>query len=145
MVDLEASKHAQSQHATGLFRRFRIGDGLNGMNLKHDLNIVYNFIESLRGENGITVFKNGDGSGAVIDTVSGAKAKTKEPDPDEPYEPTGPPADTPTGYSERANSIIDIRWDATAEQIQIKTGTILVKDDTESDWFVGIPLEAFDD
>ena len=60
---------AQSQHAI-LFRRFPIGAGLSNMNLKHDLDIVYNFIESFRGDNGLVVLKSDDGS-TVIDTDDG--------------------------------------------------------------------------
>ena len=60
---------AQSQYAI-LFRRFPIGAGLSNMNLKHDLDIVYNFIESFRGDNGLVVLKSDDGS-TVIDTDDG--------------------------------------------------------------------------
>ena len=86
MTSSEASVQAQSQHATGLFRRCRVGDGLNVMNLVHDLNIVYNFIESLRGENGITVFKNGDGTGAIIDGQGPGSDEIEADRDDYPYE-----------------------------------------------------------
>ncbi|MDD2598370.1 MAG: hypothetical protein PHO37_03975 [Kiritimatiellae bacterium] len=60
---------AQSQYSI-LFRRFPLGAGLSNMNLKHDLDIVYNFIESFRGDNGLVVLKSDDGS-TVIDTDDG--------------------------------------------------------------------------
>ena len=97
MTSSEASIHAQSQHATGLFRRCRVGDGLNGMNLVHDLNIVYNFIESLRGENGITVFKNGDGTGAIIDGLGPGDDEAEDEPDDDPY--VGGGGEDPTDFT----------------------------------------------
>ena len=75
---------AQSQYAI-LFRRFPLGAGLSNMNLKHDLDIVYNFIESFRGDNGLVVLKSDDGS-TVIDTDDGQPSGSGAADFDAMFE-----------------------------------------------------------
>lgn len=105
---------AQGQYSI-LFRRFPMGAGLSNMNLKHDLDIVYNFVESLRGDNGLLVLKSDDGS-AVIDS-DGASSSTALSD-----------------YTEREEAVVDIRVDPESAAVQIKTGTILIKDESESEW-----------
>lgn len=46
--------------------------------------------------------------------------------------PAGGPGDfPPEGWSERASGIVDIQWDSSYHKIQVKRGTVLVKDNTE--------------
>lgn len=72
------SKDVAAQTSSGIFRRFPKGASLATMNLKHDLDIVYDILEFLRGENGIVVRKTDprayivDGAGGVGGGAGGA-------------------------------------------------------------------------
>lgn len=57
MSDRHDSSGAAAQTSSGMFKRFPKGASLATMNLKHDLDIVYDILEFLRGENGIIVRK----------------------------------------------------------------------------------------
>ena len=50
------------------------------------------------------------------------------------------------GFSERTGAIVDIKWDSDYTKIQVKTATILVKDDTEDVYWIDfLTFTPFDD
>jgi len=53
------------------------------------------------------------------------------------------PSFPPSGWSEQTR-VTQIRYDSTYHKLQVKTGTVLVKDSSESDWTDVITFEEFD-
>jgi len=113
MSTLTDTEKAQAQHATGLFLRFSLDSGLQNMNLKHDLDIVYNFIEGLRGTSGIIVHKSKDGTCCSI-SFNGVDAD----------ETTGAGTWPPYGWEEETLNVIT--------DAGIVTRTCLVKTSTKA-------------
>lgn len=130
MADLTDTQRAQAQIKPGWFKRFAKRAGLPRANLQHDLNQVYDVLEYMRGAGGIIIHKN-DPKSVIIEFSEGAGGSG------------GSGSNSLNGYTEREDTIIDLRW--YSDKIQIKTGTVYVKDETESEWLDKITFAEFRD
>ena len=109
-----------------IFKRWGAKTKVSEAPIRENLDIIMNVLECSsgidRGVGGGTThglgwsFGNGDSSGGAL----------------------------PEGFEERENTIIDIKWDADYTKIQIKRGTVLVKD-AEEEWTDLITYTPFND
>lgn len=74
MADPTQTDIASGQAKSGLFKRFEKGATLNNMNLMHDLNIVYDILEFLRGGGHIVLRKNDPKAWLIDDSQVSAGA-----------------------------------------------------------------------
>lgn len=117
-MSTETTEHAD-QTCPGFFKRPRIGDKLRGAWIAFNTTRLANILESIVGTGGIVIHKprGANGIGWTIDGsgISGGGDLT--------------------GFTEREDSVIDIRWNhESSGKIEVLRGTVLVKDDTESEW-----------
>lgn len=85
--------------------------------LSDDLTKVFSILENLEGIGGVEIKRDGVfWRIAITSSMAGS---------------SGSSGGIPTGWSERADAIVDIQWDSTYHKLQVKRGTVLVKDSTE--------------
>ena len=95
------------------------------------INMLCEVMETIRGIGGLRFVKPVSARDwAIVDSAR---------DPDW----TGDSGSVPEGFSERENTVIDIQWDASGTKLQVKRGTVLVKD-AETEWTDLVDFEQFD-
>jgi hypothetical protein len=88
------------------------------------------------------VLQNFEGVGDIVITRNGTQWRIGLR-PQTPWSSGGGGGDL-TGYTEKEDAIIDARWNYGGNgKIEIKRGTVLVKDDTETDWAELVSTEAY--